>query len=655
MEDDYKTLSPSQYKLLTILPIPTAVLSVVGSGAIIYMVARSRRQREWTPYKRLLFGMSACDILLSINAAVGNIMRPEISSPRVWAFGNQATCTASGFLGQLSLSAILYNGGLSFYFLLSARFGWKNDRIAKWVEPLMHVTCIGYPMVTAAIGAGLGVFSEPVMGLGCQINDYPRGCGEGPGKTGEPCLSIAIAWVFVGIPRILNGFAIVLNNLVICVFVWQQARPSKKPEIHKNDDAKAAAVTSDDNSSQCNVECSISPQFQQKSAKSTIEDSFVDHSTIGLRESPRPRDKTVRSTRDSFETDRVSTNLESSSRTARPFRIRNPTSNRPKSLTSIEGDQLRRLQLVRSQAILFVGCYFISNFWIGLTSFLESISPTDADEYAMAAACYPLLIMYAIFVPLQGFFNMLVYMRPKYGTYRTHFPGESRLWAFWLTLTGEDSPKLRNKNKEESLDPYSAQNLAKSGNTTPLPPLNGEEKEGGQVEFSQGGSEVCSPIDASGVLRRSPSHAVHSQTIWTNDEFSPHQHSTEDSQAIVEESKKDVEERPTIWQPIQKSHHFISSLKSSSLEVISEMSEMSFDNHEDDRWKSGSKLSNCSSIPLIIPKRPESLAEPMNRSEDLLEQVHDSLQGPSPKCSLDSPLSCPKRRLSPPPIRTDIL
>lgn len=65
--------------------------------------------RSWnpkkTPYKRILFAMSACDIIASTNFGWQNFLVPEETSQRVWAFGNDASCTATGTLTQFSFSS----------------------------------------------------------------------------------------------------------------------------------------------------------------------------------------------------------------------------------------------------------------------------------------------------------------------------------------------------------------------------------------------------------------------------------------------------------------------------------------------------------------------------------------------------------------------
>ena len=167
-------LSDVQEMVLAILPIPSAMLSIFGSVCIIFMSLQSREKKTWTPYTRLLMGMSICDVISSMTLAVAAFMRPQ-ENERVWTFGSEATCSAIGTLTQFSYSGLFYNSMLSLYFLLSTRFRLKNQTIAKFFEPLMHFLSLGFPIVTAVLGAFMGVYSTTTSELGCWVNDYPRG------------------------------------------------------------------------------------------------------------------------------------------------------------------------------------------------------------------------------------------------------------------------------------------------------------------------------------------------------------------------------------------------------------------------------------------------------------------------------------------------
>eukprot|EP00980_Cylindrotheca_fusiformis_P017214 scaffold5297_cov104-Cylindrotheca_fusiformis.AAC.7 len=169
METTTKQLTDGQEKVLAIMPVRSAAHSIMGSSMIISMAFRMRKRRRWTPYTRLLIAMSMCDIVASITISIATFLRPQDTSSRVWAFGNDATCSAVGFMNQISFSAVLYNGMLSIYFLLTARFGFKNEYIASAVEPLMHVISIGYPLLTATAGSTMECMEKPRLLLGAEF------------------------------------------------------------------------------------------------------------------------------------------------------------------------------------------------------------------------------------------------------------------------------------------------------------------------------------------------------------------------------------------------------------------------------------------------------------------------------------------------------
>jgi hypothetical protein len=172
MESDQpqEGLSDAQERILAILPMPSAILSIMGSSAILYMAVTTRQQRKWTPYTRLLMGLSICDIISSVSLGIAAFFRPR-DGQRVWSFGNDATCSATGTLIQFSYSGLFYNGMLSFYFVMTVRSRLTNAYIAKHFEPLMHFVALGFPLVTAIIGAAMGVYSETASGMGCWVRD----------------------------------------------------------------------------------------------------------------------------------------------------------------------------------------------------------------------------------------------------------------------------------------------------------------------------------------------------------------------------------------------------------------------------------------------------------------------------------------------------
>lgn len=78
------------------------------------------------------------------------------------------------------------------------------------------------------------------------------------------------------------------------------------------------------------------------------------------------------------------------------------------------GTNYKYSRKVANQAMLYVGAFYMTWIFGTLTRLLQLI---QGKTY------FPLIICMTIFFPLQGFFNALVYMRPRYQTWRKENPG----------------------------------------------------------------------------------------------------------------------------------------------------------------------------------------------------------------------------------------
>ncbi|CAJ1941129.1 unnamed protein product [Cylindrotheca closterium] len=233
--DAYRQLSDSQQKLLSILPIPSAILSIVGSFAIID-IARQRRKgvQQWTPYNRLLVAMSICDIVLSLNFASAAFLRPAETSSRIWARGNDGTCTFSAFVTQVATATMWYQGMLSIYFLLTARYGIKNAVIAKRVEPWMHLVALGYPISTAIAGVGMGIYGERVGEGGCTVIRYEDTSTSEAWVVERSNAREAMLYIFYGVPLFMATLCLTFTQLSIFMFIRRHRKsPSSEDSTSK--------------------------------------------------------------------------------------------------------------------------------------------------------------------------------------------------------------------------------------------------------------------------------------------------------------------------------------------------------------------------------------------------------------------------------------
>lgn len=331
------TLTRSQEAILCVILFNSASLSIFGSSCITYQVLSSRKEKPLTPYRRIMLGMSLCDIINSTFMPLQAILVPKGSSDHHWASGNDATCSALGFFLQFGFSVAFYNGMLSFYYLFTIRLGFTQKRVERW-EPFMHGISILYPLLTAVVGLALGAYHELDLGSGCWLSDYPEGCQIDPDKR---CESDRLAWIFAGVPVVSSFFFILINNLLIYLRVKKILSRGMRHSIEQR--------------------------------------SSLHSSALGDR-------------------------------------------------------QARRKRAVAVQAFLYVAAYFFTMTWAVIVRILESNRPKEEEE---TGTFFPLLVLTNMFTPLQGFFNLFVYSRPRFLRFCEENPDKSRLWALNRTVFGE--------------------------------------------------------------------------------------------------------------------------------------------------------------------------------------------------------------------------
>ena len=229
--EEVSSLTDTQEKILSLLPILPSAASALCSGTIIYLVILSRFESS---YKRILFAISVADIITSVSFSFQPFLLPKATSQRVWAIGNDATCTVLGTFSQLSMTSIWYTGMLSYYYLLTIRFGVKEAAFARRIEPWMHALATGWPLLTGLAGAVMGIYHEIELGQGCYITDWPEGCAD---DTGE-CKSPLIAWMFGGIWVVVMILSIVVNNVVIYRTVRNLLRLGMARSMNRNTQSK---------------------------------------------------------------------------------------------------------------------------------------------------------------------------------------------------------------------------------------------------------------------------------------------------------------------------------------------------------------------------------------------------------------------------------
>lgn len=205
------SLTETQMKVISILPIISGIISIIASSVIIFRVYQSQFNN---PYKRLLFVMSIIDIMASVNFALQPFLLPKETSSYVWAIGNHHTCTLSAALLQLSLIGVLYYTSLSFYFLAIVQFGMKPHNFRKKIEPLVHLICLGFPFATMIYGVIVNAYGETQLGPFCYVAKDPiceaEDIPENTFCNGEFVGWLSGGWILVSVLLIIPT-----NNIII--------------------------------------------------------------------------------------------------------------------------------------------------------------------------------------------------------------------------------------------------------------------------------------------------------------------------------------------------------------------------------------------------------------------------------------------------------
>ncbi len=161
-------------KHIPILRSVSAIVSIIASMILIWMIRRSHKGLK-SIYHRLLLGLSISDILFSLSQAFFNITAPYESSYVVWnARGSAMSCGVQGFTRFLGgMCGQGYNCSINLFSLAMIKKKTKTMEPVKKLEPYLHGVPIGLAIVISTIsvstqGLNVSIYGncwEPVYDL----------------------------------------------------------------------------------------------------------------------------------------------------------------------------------------------------------------------------------------------------------------------------------------------------------------------------------------------------------------------------------------------------------------------------------------------------------------------------------------------------------
>jgi len=304
-------------------------------------------------YHRLLLSMSIFDVLSSCALFMSTWPIPADTPSQIvyGAVGNQATCSAQGFFVQFSMGTVLYNTTLSVFYLLSIRFRWSPQRVAKKAEPWLHALPILFALGTAIAGVPLGLYNY--ARFMCYIVAKPFKCQESwkfgdepekPCKRGDN--ATVYNWAFNILPK---AAALIIVTLIMWMCHRHVVRLERRFTTGPSSDSSA----------------------NRRSSQSSR------HS----REHEEDGDDGRRNSEDAFQDDEA----------ARP------------AGTGKKGASMSKR--IARQSFLYVGALYLTL----LPGIVNRLTELIAGKRFAAVA-----MTIALLMPAQGFWNCFIYFRPRY-------------------------------------------------------------------------------------------------------------------------------------------------------------------------------------------------------------------------------------------------
>lgn len=395
-----------QYRALLVVKAFASVLSFTGSGLIVFMSYRKRKERF---YHRLMCALSLCDMISSSAFLISAFAMPkETGYPG--AVGSEQTCAAAGFIYQTFYSATsVLSATLSFSFVLMVRYNLRDLQVAKRTEKWTYLAafCLA-PIVPIIALTDEALAANPFVHQ-CAFIDFPPGCNN----RGTDCIKGAWADELLTATNWLRGTmtSIAVASVIITYWTVRQIERRQLKYSFSNNLRRARAAG-------IRQRTLAAANGQAPTAEGQ---PVNDASQANPQPSVAPGNETEQ---DQSEQDQSERN-QNSSRVETNQTDRNVQQSQPDEVTMRQHRTKNRRLLSRS--FCYVLAYFNSIIWNAVSRWLA----LNADWFGRLdePGWVTFSFLYTFFIPVQGFFNFLIYIRPIYTEMRKKFPD-----IFWIVL-----------------------------------------------------------------------------------------------------------------------------------------------------------------------------------------------------------------------------
>lgn len=353
---------------LQTIPVVTGSISFVSSGTIAFMIIR-HKEKFSHPFHRLIFCLSLTDVIQSAAMILGPFSLPQEYDPLHRSNGTRFTCDLQGFALHLGFAGVpMYVLSLSIYYFGAVKYNISDKKFSKKIEPFLHAVAILWTFSGGIACWATGVFNVMRAGNVCWYTPLPDNCVT---DIGIECIrgeqAYTFGWLFGG-SNAITLCGIIFCLVGVCRTVIKQENRNERYSI------RSVSIASDRNSLTRRLSLAIRNSLRRSENSENL--------PVNLVPALRHASYVSRSTRNSQ----------------------------------------RRRRETMAQASLYIVSFFASNVWAYLYGFLVTIGQ-DVP--------FGITLMFSIFYPLGGLFNILVYTRPKLISLKKRQPELSWIRCFF--------------------------------------------------------------------------------------------------------------------------------------------------------------------------------------------------------------------------------
>jgi hypothetical protein len=402
--------------------ISTASVSFVASLIVAIMVARSkktnipRRNQHMSttrttfslmssPYHRIIFGIGISDILQSFAMMSGPLAVPAHVPQALWGAGNNLSCATNGVMFTIgSTSTPMYTFFLCYFCFCKVKKNMTDDTFSQKIEWKLHTFIIAFNFMICVAALFTKTLNSSPNGSICMTAAVPTGCRQNPDIYGECDETIARNTTILVFIIYFGTSLLCLVGIIICMvkICWY------------------VMITTHTSTRKRTVRQSSQVGHTRKSFPEAAPRNFLkDESTTRAAAPQRTTVIEILKNNDASDEECTGHEVEPAQRTL----VGTQTYQDERSANDLVKVYRREFVI---QASLYVLAYAAANYFsLFCLVFLIIVKQQPSDVFFLIGA---------MFYPLGGLFNILVYTRPKVLSLRRKNPQYSWFQAFVIVI-----------------------------------------------------------------------------------------------------------------------------------------------------------------------------------------------------------------------------